>query len=760
MSQTLKIWKISLLLLVGLLAFLYVLASTAVDVYLAVTHQSARLINTKEIFLKLVPGVLFCYSLSWLGTFVFFKKIQERTAQIFYLMLLFWALAMHYSLDLGDSFFSLLPSWAGWIVLPAWPLAVGLLLHFYLIFPVENQTFQKHHRLCLILIYLPLVLILPFAYARLNDFDWADKILNYGWGIWLTANFNLAMFVLSHAIKHAPNAYIKKQAQVMANGTAVSLSIPLTVYFLPWLFFGKSFPLAEFSLLLLILWPVTLAYVIVKHRFMDIDVIVKRGVSYAIVSGIVIAAYFLVVLGVGQLVLFLTGARRQIVTIIATLLIAALFNPLKNRVQNFLDRRFYPQRFLIREAIRKFSHQLVNVVDFETLLNLLKSFFAETLQIRPVALFMRDERAQSLIVRAVAGIEPAEIPEFTAEDKIIKKLQNSQQLADLSALQEQEGFIPEEEKTRWKQLQAELVLPLLSKKNLVGILALGAKQEDETYYKEDLDLLATLGDQINIALENTLLTEKLREQDRLKKELEVARRIQISSLPQTDPQIPGLEITGVSIPALEVGGDYYDYLHFADGRFGVVVGDVSGKGASAALYMSQLKGMLQAGAKHHRSLKDLLVEINALIFPSLTAQSFITLMCGVFNMASRRLSLVRAGHLPLLHYSAGDRACRHHLPKGLGLGLENGRLFKTELEEIELTFGPGDIFLFYTDGLTEARDAQGNELETAWLEKIICQNGVTSAAALRENIVSQLQRLAHDDSPQDDMTLVVVRANG
>ena len=118
-------------------------------------------------------------------------------------------------------------------------------------------------------------------------------------------------------------------------------------------------------------------------------------------------------------------------------------------------------------------------------------------------------------------------------------------------------------------------------------------------------------------------------------------------------------------------------------------------------------------------------------------------MCGVFAISSRQLSLVRAGHLPLLHYSAGDRACRHHLPKGLGLGLKNGRLFKTELEEIELAFSPGDIFLFYTDGLTEARDAQGNELETDWLEKIICKNGVTSAAALRESIISQLQRLTH-----------------
>jgi sigma-B regulation protein RsbU (phosphoserine phosphatase) len=567
------------------------------------------------------------------------------------------------------------------------------------------------------------------------------------------------MFVLYHSIKHAPNAFIQKQAQIMANGTTVGLSIPLMVYFVPGLFLDRILPYSEFSLLLLILWPITLAYVIVKHRFMDINVIVKRGAAYAIVSGIVIAAYFLVVFGAGQLVLLLTGARSQMVAIIATLLIAALFNPLKNRVQNFLDRRFYSSRFLQREAIRNFGHQLVNVVALETLVDSLKTFLVEKLQIRPVALFMHEENKPNWRVRVTSDAALLDLPEFKPADKIIKLLQERQQLIDLSSLEEQVGEIAAEEKSRLEKLRAELVLPILSKKSLTGLLALGSKAGNEPYYKEDLELLATLGDQINISFENALLTEKLREQDRLKKELEVARRIQMSSLPQADPQIPGLEISGVSIPALEVGGDYYDYLNFADGRFGVVIGDVSGKGASAALYMSQLKGMLQAGAKHHLSIKDLFVEVNAITFQSLASQSFITLLCGAFDVPARQLRLARAGHLPLIHYSALERVCRQLIPKGLGVGLENGPLFKNELEEIELRFDPGDVFLFYTDGLTEARDALGNELETSWMEKIIRANGYASAIALREKIISQLRQLTTADSPKDDMTLVVVKAN-
>lgn len=838
MSQPLKIWKISLLLLLGLLVFLFLAASTVADIYwtfanpaIGITYefdpalgrievvrvepdspaetaglrasdailtynhlpvtsekgferalqsvvvgQTVELlifrganevkisfvaenplkVYTERILLGLLPGAVFCYALSLIAIFVFLKKIQDRMANIFYLMLLFWALAMRDALGLGSNVDTILPDWVEWLRWPSWPLAVGAFLHFCLIFPVENKTFQKRHALFLILIYLPLILLVPKIYAEATHASWGDKLLDYGWGVWLTLNFVIAMIVLDHSIRRAPNPYIKKQAQIMASGTALSLSIPLCYAFLPDLLFDAKLPYAEFTALLLILWPVTLAYVIVKHRFMDIDVIVKKGVAYALMSGFVVKAYFLLVLGVGQLVLFLTDSQSQLVTIVATLLIAALFNPVKNRVQNFVDRRFYPNRFVYREAVQSFRHQLVNVVDLEKLIELLKSFLVGTMRIQPVVWYMRQSATAKLTANAASGLDAAALPDFAVEDKAIRRLQESRQLVDFSLLKE---HLADDEKNRWERLQAELALPLLSKGNLVGMLTLGTKAGDEPYYKEDLELLATLGDQINISLENALLTEKLREQDRFKKELEVARRIQLSSLPQADPQIPGLDISGISIPALEVGGDYYDYLDFADGRFGVVVGDVSGKGTSAALYMSQLKGMLQVGAKHHRSVKELVVEVNAITYQSITAQSFITLMCAAFDVKSQRLSLVRAGHLPLLHYSATKKTCQQLIPKGIGVGLENGSLFKAELEEIELPFAAGDVFLFYTDGITEARNLAGREFETEVLASIIQENGWESAVALREKIVAQVHQFAAAASPQDDMTLVVVKAN-
>lgn len=711
---------------------------------------------TKLVFLSLLPGVVFCYTLILIGTFVFLKKIEDRTARVFYLMVLFWALAM------WDSFpFSLhtlegvLPNWFHWITLTFWPMAVGLLLHFTLIFPVESKLFQRHRRRILGLAYFPLIFVLAFVYADLQDFSWRDTILRFGFALFFPVNFFLATNRLGCSAKRKDDPHKAKQAQIMLWGTNLSLVLPVGYYFMPRLLFDYSLPLADFALFLTVLWPITLAYVIIKHRFMEIDVIVKRGVAYALLSGFVIAIYFFLVIGLGQLILNLTGFRSQIVTIVATLFIAALFNPAKNRIRGFVDRRFYPSRFTYREAVRDFSRQLVSVVDLDRLFERVQTLLAETMRVQPLTILWRSTD-EAYGIRQTTGSQDDGL-RFSNSDVVIGVLQEKQRLVDLTPLWEQKVEIPEEEVSKWESLGTEIALPLLSKGELLGVISLGLKGDDEPYYKEDMDLLETLSDQINISLENAILTESLREQDRLKKELEVARRIQLHSLPQADPEISGLEVSGVSIPALEVGGDYYDYLEFADGRFGVVVGDVSGKGMFAALYMSQLKGVLKTASKFYQTLKELAVEVNAATFMSMEKKSFITLCLGAFDLNQKKFQMVRAGHLPILYYSAKEGLCKELTPKGIGVGLGDSKIFESELEEIEIDFDSGDIFLFYTDGIDEARNSKGEELGINTLNNLMQNNGHGTALDLRKKIIAEIDTSSGDTHQRDDMTLVVVR---
>ena len=833
-----KLWKITLLLLLGLLVFLYIFLNTAAELYVAfakpvsglhfhfnkaqesviiydvkpggqaavaglqkddeiltlnntsiagsgdfikalwgvkigelveikvlrenaevkIAFISERQVNAELIFLSLLPGMLFGYALCLIGTFVLLKRIQDKEARIFYLMLIFWALAMHNTFPSGYFLHNVLPFWfRDIIMLPSWPLAIGLFLHFLLIFPVQNKTFEKYPKFSLLFIYAPLVLIVPHTYGLINELQWTQKLLQYGWGIWLFAHFTIALCILGRFVKRAPNPHIKKQSEIMLTGTFLSLGIPMLLFFLPTLLFGKSFPYAEFSGILIILWPVTLAYTIVKHRFMNIDFIIKRGVRYALISGFVIAAYFLLIVGIGQLVLDLSKTKSQIVTILATLFIAALFNPVKNRIQNFVERKFYPTRFTYIESVRAFGHELVNILDLDKVLERLTSFLAETIKISPVVIYWYHPDDGEFKVRKSNVNGVTELPVFTDGDKVVKKLKKDQQLVDLSPLKAEPDLLSDEETERWKQLQGEMVLPLMSKGDVVGLLSIGPKKNEEPYYKEDIELLESLNDRINISLDNALLTEELREQDRMKKELEVARRIQLSSLPQKDPNVPGLDISGISIPALEVGGDYYDYIEFKDGRFGVVVGDVSGKGTSAALYMSQLKGILNTASQYHQSLKRLMEEVNAIIFRSIEHQSFITLIFGAFDLKNRKFNLVRAGHLPVLYYNGQTQSCRQLTPGGIGVGLENGKIFKSEIKEVALTFKSGDIFLFYTDGVTEAHNPLGDEFETKLLEDLLCEHGSESALSLREKIVHKVSDFSEGIPQSDDLTLVVIK---
>jgi serine phosphatase RsbU (regulator of sigma subunit) len=836
MNQTIKTRKILLLLLLGLYAFLYIIATTVADIYFLMTDPVAGItykfredighvvieevvpkspadfagmqpgdwllifnqrtiasekdlleayreiavgnsvpvtimrqqqefhlqfvaerrlnVYTKHFVLGLLPGVLFCYTLCLIGMFVLFNKLGDRTAHVFYLMVLFWALAMWGDFPFGsEALFKFLPHWLGWLRLIYWPLAVGLLLHFTLIFPFEKETYKRHPKLYKFVCYGSLLLILPFIYAESYGLKWGEPFLEYGQGFWFSLNFFLAMSMLGHSGATAPNPHIASQAKIMYRGTMLTLVLPTGLYFIPQIFF-KPIPYSEYLLLLLVLWPMVLAYAIIRHRFMDINVIIKRGVAYALTSGFVVAAYFLFVVGIGKLALYLTGSSSQLITIIATLLIAAAFEPVRNRIRRFVDQKFYPARFVYREAVREFSHQLVKVVDLEKWFELLQQFLFETMKIQQVVVLWKTPREEYAVKIARGQGIDANV-KFSNNDIVIASLQHRLRLLDLSALTHPN--FSDDEQNRWQRLRSEIVFPLLSQGGLVGMLSLGEKENDEPYYKEDLELLETFGDQINISVDNALLTEKLREQERLKKELEVARRIQLSSLPQADPQVSGLEISGVSIPALEVGGDYYDYIQLADGRFGVVIGDVSGKGTSAALYMSQLKGILQTASKFHHSLTDLMTEVNTISFDTMEEQSFITLACGAFDLSSRKVRLVRAGHLPLIHYSAKDKSSRRIMPRGIGIGLEDGRIFKDELEEIEIAFGSGDVFLFYTDGIVDPGSPVDEEVEGNRLVEVLQANGWESASLLREKIIAQVQAVAGETAQKDDMTLVVVK---
>jgi serine phosphatase RsbU (regulator of sigma subunit) len=271
------------------------------------------------------------------------------------------------------------------------------------------------------------------------------------------------------------------------------------------------------------------------------------------------------------------------------------------------------------------------------------------------------------------------------------------------------------------------------------------------------DQLGDLAESFNLMSSDIQqLMRESAEKERLEEELRIARRIQMSLLPQGEVSIPQVSIAATCIPATEVGGDYYDLLPLPGDRLAVLVADVSGKGTSAALYMAELKGLMLSLSRVHESPAQLLAEANRILAADMDARSFITMSYAVLEPRARRMRYARAGHSPLIHRDAGTRATRLLAPPGLGLGLDAGAHFERVLEEMEVPLASGDVFVFFTDGISEAMSVSGELFGEDRLRQALQGDGTASSAELRERVLADVRRFVGEAAQHDDMTLVVL----
>jgi sigma-B regulation protein RsbU (phosphoserine phosphatase) len=280
------------------------------------------------------------------------------------------------------------------------------------------------------------------------------------------------------------------------------------------------------------------------------------------------------------------------------------------------------------------------------------------------------------------------------------------------------------------------------------------------------DQLGELADSFNLmtaSIEDLL--RQSAEKKRLEEEMRLARESQMSLLPRGPLEIPGMRVAAVCVPAREVGGDYYDVLPLPDGRVGMLIADVSGKGMSAALYMAELKGLILSLSQIHQSPRELLIAANRLISEHLDSRSFITMTYAVIDPAARTMTYARAGHTPLMYLpnsASTDGRARILVPDGmvLGLRLDNGERFTSLLEEATLSLEPGDLLVFFTDGISEAMNDQAECFGEPRLGQLIEEHAHLSVEELRERILREIEAFVGGAPQHDDMTLILLEVDG
>jgi serine phosphatase RsbU (regulator of sigma subunit) len=304
-----------------------------------------------------------------------------------------------------------------------------------------------------------------------------------------------------------------------------------------------------------------------------------------------------------------------------------------------------------------------------------------------------------------------------------------------------------------------LVMPLVTREEMLGALFV-SREVSHSFEKDDIEAISVFAAQAALALDNARLFEEQVEKERLSRELAIAREVQSKLLPQHLPILEGVSISASSVPAQEVGGDYYDFTQLDDQRLAFIIADVSGKGTSAAFYMAEMQGVFHAVSHLAPDPLDFLTHANRALGQSLEKNVFISVIYGVLDLDKEELLLARAGHCPAATINLNGEA-RYLRSQGMGLGLDRGPLFRKTLAVERIRLQPGDVLVLYTDGVVESRSPQGEEYGYDRLLDALAEHRHEDADDLHDALLDDLNGfLGNHNQYDDDLTLVVIKWRG
>jgi sigma-B regulation protein RsbU (phosphoserine phosphatase) len=462
--------------------------------------------------------------------------------------------------------------------------------------------------------------------------------------------------------------------------------------------------------------------------------------------------------GISEIVLDSIGVESRGPVLLIALLFAIGFTPAQRKIQVLAEGKIYPERNRLRKMMREFLSQAVTYADKNAFWNELEIHLKQVLGIEEIhTLLYREERkvyspwnngsdspftVDSMLTASL--IELKSCPLMLDEELACDKLE-----------------INDNERSWLDDRKIAMILPLQTRTRLVGFIGLGFKSDREDFNIEECNTLMSIASQVAVVAENLQLLEENIEKQRMDKELGMARRVQQGLLPGKIPDTPGLEIAARSKFCLEVAGDYYDIIKIDDRRTVVAIGDVSGKGAAAALLMSNIQASFRiavsigSGSSDSASIfniADVVSRINDLIHNNTPPDQFITFFVGVYDSRDKSLSYVNAGHNPpmILRAHGGIEL----MDKG---GLLLGALPDMPYEEGVMNLGNNDLIFLYTDGVSEAENSDDEMFGEERIKAILKDSRNLSSAEILSKLEDQVQEFIGETPLSDDFTTLVAR---
>ena len=562
-----------------------------------------------------------------------------------------------------------------------------------------------------------------------------------------------------NAFGRAATPEVRRKSRVILWGTVFGI-LPIVIERAAIDFMGyrPSFWFNTLLVIVLALYPLSFAYAVVKHRVMEIPVLLRRSARYVLVQrGFVVLLFVAAVFATTSFTRTFSrffqpnpnlGMMLSAAFGIALVWLSA---PLVKRGTQRIDRAFFRSAYDARVILEDLAEKTRTVTGRTELVALLAQHLNKALRPKTFACYVGADDSQLI---AQSGTVPAGAERLPSDLPFLVQLATRGKSWDVPP----SGSDDAEELPVLASLAPECLVPILDHDGrLSGLLVLGQRLSEEPYSSEDKRLLDSVASQAGIALENIRLAEKMAERmeadHRVARDMEIAREVQSRLFPQVMPPVETLDYAGTCIQARVVGGDYYDFLDLGPGRLGIVIADVSGKGIAAALLMGNLQAILRS--QYAVALEDphrLLQSVNRLFYENTQEDRYATLFFGDYDDASRYLRYANCGHNPPLLLRANGELQRLGATATV-LGLFKD--WKCAVEEVSLR--PGDVVLIYTDGITETLNPAEEEFGESRLLEILRSHPQLPVEALLSLILAAVQEFSGANQA-DDLTLVIAQA--
>jgi sigma-B regulation protein RsbU (phosphoserine phosphatase) len=631
------------------------------------------------------------------------------------------------------------------------------------------------------------VLIVPLAFQILltvfqiilantgvNLFNYLGPLPNLYGSIGFLVNMiaiGLFFAALGYKVGTTQNPDARRRLSVMLYGTSLAIT-PSFLLVLYRVFSGKQgsfFEIVPFwigltSLLLVLLFPLTMAYVIVVHRAMDVSVVIRQGVQYALAKGGIRVIQLVLLFGIGMLVRWTMNNYGfslpfQLAIIAGGVALVPLVELIAKPLRLWIDKRFFREAYNAELVLSELSEDVRTMVETGPLLKTVAAKIGQSLHVPQVAVLLKN--GSQYEPAYAQGYDTQPVVSLSDDSRAMRKLAGNRHIVLYDDLSEVTSVptVSLDEREQLRELNSQILLPLTLKNQLSGIISLSPKRSEEPYTPTDLRLLRSVATQTGLALENSRLTEAVAKEaaqkERLNAELDIAREVQERLFPQELPPVKGLDYFGACRPALGVGGDYYDFLELPGGKFGIAIGDVSGKGIGASLMMASLQASLRGQTLHAGDdLATLMTCVNTLVYEASTQNRYATFFYAQYDPSTQLLSYVNAGHNPPFLLRSGGEVVRLETG-GPVVGMLPSMLARYEQGEVQMK--SGDVLVGFTDGISEsmnpAEEEWGEDAMLADLQKL---DGRSSEEILHA-IVAGADAFANGAKQHDDMTMIVVR---